>query len=123
MKKQTEECTESKAIDFDPNFTLCGREAKQVVRLTFGQWQYRGSFNITVCGNITGLSIIKYAVENLYESLPYREDPFGEGGYASIQLGDLSVEDEDQREDEWLADMLIRAEIISFETAGRSGDE
>ncbi len=102
-------------MNYDPNFTLCGRMAKQTVRLTFGQWQYRGTFDVTVMGNISGLSVIESAIERLYESLPYDKDPFGNGVYARIMLGELINDDEDQREEEWLSDMLISAEIIKIE--------
>lgn len=31
--------------DFDPNMVACGRAVKQTVRLTFGCWRYRGTFD------------------------------------------------------------------------------
>lgn len=101
-------------MNYDPNFTLWPN-GKQTVRLTFGQWQYRGTFDVTVEGNISGLSVIESAIERLYESLPYDKDPFGNGVYARIMLGELINDDEDQREEEWLSDMLISAEIIHIE--------
>lgn len=55
--------------DFDPNMVACGRAVKQTVRLTFGCWRYRGTFEVEVRGNITGLDAIRCAVEILYESL------------------------------------------------------
>ena len=107
-----------KIINFDPNMTLCGHIAKQVVSMTFGLWEYRGTFEVEVCGNLTGLDVIRSAIETLYESLPYTELPFDKGGYATITLGELISDDEDQRGKEWLSEMLISAEIISIEDAG-----
>ncbi|EBB0848972.1 DUF5406 domain-containing protein [Salmonella enterica] len=87
--------------DFDPNMVACGRAVKQTVRLTFGCWRYRGTFEVEVRGNITGLDAIRYAVELLYESLP-----------------SVVVTDDDLRGEEWLADMLVSAEIIRYEPDG-----
>lgn len=106
-------------MNYDPNFTLCGRMAKQTVRLTFGQWQYRGTFDVTVMGNISGQSVIKYAIENLLEDLPtvpFFNDDTGENDEMSvIHLGELECMDDDLRREEWLGDMLISAEIINIE--------
>lgn len=111
--------TQQEIMNYDPNMTLCGRMARQTVRLTFGQWQYRGSFDVAVGGNISGLSVIRSAVENLYESLPFislYNDETGENDeIAVIHIGKLACTDEDLRGDGWLGDMLISAEIISIE--------
>lgn len=111
--------TQPEIMNYDPNMTLCGRMAKQTVRLTFGQWQYRGSFDVVVRGNITGLDAIRSAVENLYEdlpSVPLFNDETGENDeMAMIHFGKLVCTDEDLRGDGWLGDMLISAEIISIE--------
>ncbi|MER0046549.1 DUF5406 family protein [Pectobacterium odoriferum] len=105
----------SAVMNYDPNLVLCGRTAKQIVRLTFGQWEYRGVFDVAVMGNISGLDVIRVAVENLYESLPCGVIPFDDIKYAIIELGELTSNDEDLRGEEWLFDMLIGAEIISIE--------
>lgn len=106
-------------IDYDPNLTMCGRMAKQTVRLTFGQWRHRGTFDVSVGGNITGLDVIRAAVDNLFESLstvPFFNDETGENDEMStISLGRLQCMDDDLRREEWLADMLISAEIINIE--------
>lgn len=117
-KENQLEKVEPVAINFDPNMTLSGHIAKQVVSMTFGLWEYRGTFEVEVCGNLTGLEVIHSAIEKLYESLPYTELPFDKGGYATITLGELISDDEDQRGEEWLSEMLISAEIISIEDAG-----
>ncbi|WP_223306979.1 DUF5406 family protein [Citrobacter sp. S-77] len=110
-------------MNYDPNMTMCGRLAKQTVRLTFGQWEYRETFEVTVGGNLTGLDVINCAVENLYESLPYEEILNVDTGeidiVATIQIGKLECMDEDVLGEAWLAEMLIAAEIINIEPDGK----
>lgn len=112
--------TQAGVMNYDPNMTTCGHLAKQTVRLTFGQWEYRGTFEITVRGNLTGLDVIASAVESLYASLPCEYfDEEGKGrAVASIQLGELECADEDCLGEQWLGEMLIAAEIISMEADG-----
>lgn len=105
-------------MDYDPNLTLCGHMAKQTVRLTFGQWQYRGMFEVTVCGNITGLDVIRSAIDNLFEELPtvpfYNDETEEDDEMVVINLGSLECQDDELRGEEWLGDMLICAEIINI---------
>ncbi|EOV0291749.1 DUF5406 family protein [Salmonella enterica] len=108
--------------DFDPNMVACGRAVKQTVRLTFGCWRYRGTFEVEVRGNITGLDAIRYAVELLYESLPSvvvtDDDLECDMKMATIELDGITCDDDDLRGEEWLADMLVSAEIIRYEPDG-----
>ncbi|EFJ2828368.1 DUF5406 family protein [Escherichia coli O21:H21] len=109
-------------MNYDPNMTLCGRIAKQTVRLTLGQWEYRETFEVAVVGNLTGLDVIRSAIENLYEGLPYEEIHNAKTGstevYATVRIGDLECTDEELLGEYWLESMLIAAEIISIEPAG-----
>ncbi|EDK5264406.1 hypothetical protein CI424_25070 [Salmonella enterica subsp. enterica serovar Enteritidis] len=108
--------------DFDPNMVACGRAVKQTVRLTFGCWRYRGTFEVEVRGNITGLDAIRFAVELLYESLPSvvvtDDDLECDMKMATIELDGITCDDDDLRGEEWLADMLVSAEIIRYEPDG-----
>ncbi|HAG1966945.1 TPA: DUF5406 domain-containing protein [Salmonella enterica] len=108
--------------DFDPNMVACGRAVKQTVRLTFVCWRYRGTFEVEVRGNITGLDAIRYAVELLYESLPSvvvtDDDLECDMKMATIELDGITCDDDDLRGEEWLADMLVSAEIIRYEPDG-----
>lgn len=102
-------------MDYDENMVLCGRTARQVVRLTFGSGKYRADRLEAVGGNCTGLSVIEAAVEAAYDNLTI-VPAYG----PQIRLKDsdgniLICEDEDDRGDEWLRRMLISAEIISIE--------
>lgn len=113
--------TQPQIMNYDPNLTLCGRMAKQTVRLTFGLWEYRETFEVTVGGNLTGLDVISCAIESLYATLPYeevRDKRTGETDImATINIGELTCQDEDLSGELWLAAMLISAEIISIEPA------
>ncbi|EHP6162777.1 DUF5406 family protein [Escherichia coli] len=108
-------------MNYDPNLTSCGRMAKQTVRLTFGLWEYRETFEVTVGGNLTGLDVIEVAIESVYESLPYEEvwdeRTGGMNIIATINIGGVKCKDENLIGELWLAGMLISAEIISIEPA------
>lgn len=111
----------SEVMNYDPNLTSCGRMAKQTVRLTFGLWEYRETFEVTVGGNLTGLDVIEVAIESVYESLPYEEvwdeRTGGMNIIATINIGGVKCKDENLIGELWLAGMLISAEIISIEPA------
>lgn len=111
--------TQNQVMNYDPNYTLCGRMAKQTVRLTFGLWKYRTSMDVVVGGNCTGLSVIEYAVELAYEQLSsvpfFNGDTGGNDEMSVIHIGNLQCMDDDLRGEEWLKDMLISAEIINIE--------
>lgn len=111
-------------MDYDPNLTLCGRMARQKVRLTFGIWEYRKTVEVEVGGNCTGLTVIDCAAGMAYEQLEqrpfYNHDRGHDDNYAVIVMenadGDtLDTGDEDLQGEDWLKDMLISAEIISIE--------
>jgi hypothetical protein len=106
-------------MNYDPNFTLCGRMADQTVRLTFGQWEYRTTMDVVVGGNTNGLRVIECAVEFAYEKLetiPFFNDETGKNDEMSvIHLGNLECKDDDLRGEDWLKDMLIGAEIVNIE--------
>ena len=108
-------------MNYDPNLTNSGRMAMQTVRLTFGVWEHRKEMEVQVGGNCTGLTVIDSAVESAYNELE-RLGIFGcNDTYAVLYLehpesGDTleCADDEDKCED-WLKDMLIKAEIVSIE--------
>jgi hypothetical protein len=97
-------------MDYDSDLVLCGRMANQKVRLTFGDGVYRATKEVVVNGNCTGLSVIEYAVEIVYRGLPCGSDG-KEIELYSGHGGTLFMSDDEGREDEWLKDMLIAAEI------------
>lgn len=106
-------------MNYDPNLTNSGRMADQLVKLTFAQWEYRVEMTATVGGNCTGLDVLRSAVGNVFDKLPYRT--IGTHEITEIVLtnaaGDtLSCEDEDEKGEAWLADMLIKAEIVEIKS-------
>lgn len=104
-------------MNYDPNLTNSGNMADQVVQLTFARWDYRLVVEVTVGGNCTGLSVIRAAVSNFFDTLPFKT--YGTHEISSVVLtkpnGDaLEDEDEDEDGDDWLGEMLIKAEIVSI---------
>ena len=101
-------------MNYDPNMTNSGRMAKQTVKLTFQQWEYKAEMIKVVGGNCTGMTVIDCAVGNAYENLP------DDRGYPYIVMTDadgntLQCDDYEERGDDWLKDMLVRAEITAIE--------
>ncbi|MBB7313003.1 DUF5406 family protein [Escherichia coli] len=111
------QCSSSEVMNYDPNLTLYGRMAKQTVLLTFGLWEYRETFEVSVGGNLTGLDVISCAIESLYATLPYEEVEDERDIIATINIGGMECKDENLNGELWLAGMLISAVIISIEPA------
>jgi hypothetical protein len=106
-------------MNYDPN--LARDMAKQTVRLTFGVWRYRTAIEVLVGGNCLGHRVIECAVGSAYEDLPTKTYRDGKKKVkaAFIDLkapnGDIiQCEDDDNKEEDWLKDMLISAEIVSI---------
>lgn len=104
-------------MNYDPNLTNSGRMAIQLVKLTFASWEYRGQMTIEVGGNCTGLTVIKSAVGSAFDALDEKRE--SERRPVAIVLtnetGDtLTVEDDDNKGEDWLSDMCIGAEIVSI---------
>lgn len=101
-------------MNYDPNMTNSGRMAKQTVKLTFQLWEYKTEIEEVVGGNCTGLTVIEAAITNAYDRLaPDRGVPI-------IMLtnsnGDqLECGDEEDKGEDWLGDMLVKAEITAIE--------
>lgn len=117
-----------KNFDYDPNLFLCGKRAKQTIRITFGMWHYRKVMEVELYSNISGLDAIRYAVEQILEALPPIPDRHPDDQFPRIVLvaenGDTLVCDDDEDEwDEWLNKMVVAAEIIDAKPAGRVFDD
>lgn len=108
---------EKLTMNYNPNLVNCGRMARQTIRLTFGMWDYRAEKETTVGGNCLGLEVIETAVENVYDRLP--EDSHGYEVKEIIlknNAGDeLICRDDEDRADDWLKEMLVKAEIVAIE--------
>lgn len=114
-------------MNYDPNLTCSGRMAKQKVKLTFAKWEYSVTMETEVGGNCTGLSVIECAVGRIYEELPLVK--YGRHEIPSITLfkenGDtLTCDDDEDKGDDYLKDMLIAAEITGIQPdAEEDGEE
>ena len=100
---------------YDPNLVLSGRSATQTVRLTFQQWEYTVTEEVSVGGSCGGMSVMETALEYVYDRLPVDDH-----GYASLVMKDanqneLTVDDDDDGQYDWLRDMLVKVEIIKVE--------
>lgn len=117
-------------MNYDPNMTLCGRMAKQKVRLTFGTWDYRAVMEVEVGGNCTGLDVIETAVGVAFDQLEQRPIYGSKETYAVINMPKIGDPEEvmecdeemDYRDrlrgEDWLKDMLISAEIFDIQPDG-----
>ncbi|MBE5254567.1 DUF5406 family protein [Mixta mediterraneensis] len=103
-------------MNYDPNLVCSGKFANQKVKLTFGQWDYRAEIIAEVGGNCMGMTVIESAVEDAYDRLPTVHSYNLK--YLSLhnKNGDvLECPDDCDEGDDWLAKMLVAAEIISIE--------
>ena len=102
------------AMNYDPNMTMCGNIAKQTVRLTFGQWQYRGTMDVEIGGNCMGFSVIDSAAYAAFEKCWSEDDEIARIVLTDADGNTLSCTDYEDRCEDWLKDMLLAAEIISI---------
>ena len=100
-------------VDFDPNF----RYTKQRVKVTFGMWKYRATRITTIGGNCTGITVIDSAVESIAEELIESFDEKDDEVFMTMVDGrkELRCEPEDECVEDWLKNMVVKAEIISYE--------
>lgn len=108
-------------MNYDPNLTNSGRMAFQKVRLVFQLWESKIEYEETVGGNCTGLTVIDCAVSNVYEKLPSLtldvDIPFI---VLTNEKGEtLECADEERKGEDWLRDMLVKAEIFEIEPDDR----
>lgn len=102
-------------MNYDPNLVCCGQMAEQTVKITLGMWDYRAEKETVVYGNCLGMCIIEAAVESVYNALP--SDKYG-AKEILLKNDDgkelLCTDDEDEEED-WLKQMVVKVEIIAIE--------
>lgn len=105
-------------MNYDPNMLMCGRRAKQAVKLIFANGRYRFETIETVHGNVGGANALDAAIDTFLNRVCVeRED-----GYCAIDLaftnsdGDtLLIDESDDDPEEALRKMLIGFEILSIE--------
>ena len=103
-------------FNFDPNLNLSGCMTTKTIKLIFGAWDYRSEITVETRGNAFGLDTIRQAVEDAFDTL----SPGADGHYEPYLImtrsngEELECGDEEERCEEWLADMLISAAIIDM---------
>jgi hypothetical protein len=98
-------------MNYDPNLVASGRMAMQTVTLVFQQWQYVAKTYVDVGGNCLGAEIIDCAISQAYEELS--QNIYGKT-HITMHLGcseTLTVVDEEEEGEDWLAKMLVKFEI------------
>jgi hypothetical protein len=97
--------------NYDPNL----RWAKQHVRLTLKQRDYTATLDTTVHGNCRGFEIFESAIGNAFEELPTRTRSGVTLPYvvlAGEEGESLECEDDEDRREDWLGEMVVAIEII-----------
>jgi hypothetical protein len=95
--------------NYNPNI----RWGKQHVEIVLMQWDYKKSFTVDIGGNCIGFDVIEAAVERIYDGLP--SDELGPFVILTNSAGDdLECQDEEGREDEWIKDMVVSAQIVGW---------
>ncbi len=96
--------------NFDPNMNVSGNASIKTVRLVFGLWDYRLTVERAVGGNVIGVDCIDQAILWFWEEV--MDD--GITLLKSDGQSGLLCTDDDCRDEAWLKDMLISAEIVSM---------
>lgn len=102
-------------MNYDQNLVFCGGMVKQTVRLTFGMWKYRAEIDTVVEGNCLGLEVIESAVESVYENLTEDRHGTKELVMKNDEGTSLQCCDEEEAGEDWLKNMLVKAEIVGIE--------
>lgn len=101
---------ENGIVNFDPNIRWAAKE----VLLTFAQWDYRLTKTVMVGGNCSGLTNIEGAISKFFGELYDANEDYQEIILTRADGDTLIVENDEGQDEEWLADMLIKAEILSI---------
>lgn len=97
--------------ELDPNI----RWGKKTIRMTFMQWGFKATHEEQVGGNCSAMANLDSALTSVYDKLPI--DRYG---IPYIILEDsngdtLQDGDDDGRNEDWLMNMLVSAEVVSIE--------
>ncbi len=89
--------------EYSPNT----RWGKQIVEIVLKQWAYSKTFTIEVGGNCTGMDVLECAIDILTDQLE---------GEVVLKSGKktLLVEDEEERDEEWVKDMVVSIQIVDW---------
>lgn len=110
-------------MNYDPNRAR-SFDVADLVEVTLGCWEYRLTTTVSVRGNCQGFTNLEAAVGQLYEKpeVVQERNTRNEGGFAVLYVvltndkGDmLEIEDEDDRQEEWLKDLVVGLRIVGQE--------
>jgi len=93
--------------NYDPN----NRFGVHLVQLTFQQWKYKFTVEVTVRGNCKGMDILNSAVDNFFNDLYESQGEYPELVMQDEEGNELETGMEDEEE---LKEMLVEAKILSF---------
>ena len=101
------------------------RWGKQHVEVVFQLWAHRVTHVVQVGGNCRGLTILENAVDQVLDKLWEEADvrvKKGETHEPVLRMilidrtgTELETEDDEQREEEWLKDMVVSAKIVGYD--------
>lgn len=110
----------SEIMNYDPNLLNSGYMAKQTIKLTFAEWDYRAEVEVVVGGNLRGGSVIDAAIEKFFDE---RFDDERNAARVDMENADGDTLINDEIEDwEYLKDMLVKAEIVAIVADGHIRD-
>lgn len=113
-------------MNYDPNISW----HDSVVKITLQQWEHKGTFEVPTGGNVKGMDIISCACDEdvIYDTLANNliqnnqcqlklmgEDEEGADWFSCILIDTNGDEMECEQEFSDLAEMIVAAEIISYE--------
>lgn len=89
--------------EYSPNI----RWGKQIVEIVLKQWAYSKKFTVEVGGNCTGMDVLDCAISILTDQLE---------GEVTLEHGKkkLLVEDEEERDEDWVKEMVVSAQIVDW---------
>lgn len=113
----------TKYSNLDPNLAYSWSRAKYTIRLMFGCWDYRLVKVVEIKTNMRGFDVAEAAVATMMEELWGDSDRCPSISLYNIDGDILECDDDEDKGEEWLKELLIGYEIISMEPAGRIGDD
>jgi len=107
-------------INYDPNLFHLPFPAKQTLELTLQQWNYSKVITEEIDSNVMGLDAMEAVAYITYLNLPVDERGRPYIVLTDAEGNELLCEDEENVGEDWLKPMVVKAEIVSAGTKGKS---
>lgn len=91
------------------------REGRKTFKLTFRCWGYAAQHEVTVGGNCLAFDNLDCALGNLYDNLPLSRQDVPQLLLTDEKGDTLLCEDDEEQQTDWLAEMLVCAELVAVE--------